>query len=180
MNTTICPTKVLDYYDGVLVFTAEDHDGQRYVGSIIDTTDGIDRYLVKGATPERIKDLENGRIDLRSLLLEHPDDGWHLTFDGHAPDQPLELHPQDGSLEATDFLPSDGYFLGEEETEMQPPAHRKMAAHQRGLHRSRARGRCFGRPPSGQSTSRLVVTKAADFVTGYHRCCNGARKIRPD
>ena len=47
MNPTIRPTKVLDYYDGVLVFTAEGDDGQQYVGSIVDTTDGIDRYLVK-------------------------------------------------------------------------------------------------------------------------------------
>ena len=32
MNPTIRPTKVLDYYDGVLVFTAEGDDGQQYVG----------------------------------------------------------------------------------------------------------------------------------------------------
>ena len=120
MNHTIRPTKVLDYYDGVLVFTGRDADGRQYVGSIIDTTDGIDRYLVKTATPERIKDLENGGIDLRRLLLENPSDSWYLTFDGAAPDQPLELHPQDGRLEDTDFLPSDGYFLGDEETEIQP------------------------------------------------------------
>ena len=120
MNHTIRPTKVLDYYDGVLVFTGRDTDGKQYVGSIIDTTDGIDRYLVKGATPERIKDLENAKIDLRSLLLENPSDSWYLTFDGNAPDQPLELHIQDGPLADTDFLPSDDYFLGDEDTEIQP------------------------------------------------------------
>ena len=120
MNQTIRPTKVLDYYDGVLVFTGEDADGHQYLGSIIDTTEGIDRYLVKGTTPERIKDLENGRVDLRSLLLENPSDSWYLTFDGHAPDQPLELHPQDGPLEATDFLPSDSYFLGDEDSGLPP------------------------------------------------------------
>lgn len=117
MNPTIRPTKVLDYYDGVLVFTAEGDDGQRYVGSIIDTTDGIDRYLVKATTPERVEDLEKGRVDLRSLLLENPGDDWFLTFDGNAPDRPLELHPQSGSIEATDFLPSDGYFLDDEDAE---------------------------------------------------------------
>ena len=114
MKMTIRPTRILDYYDGVLVFTAEGHDGRRYVGSIIDTTDGIDRYLVKAATPERIKDLEQGRVDLRSLLLEDPSDEWYLTFDGHAPDQPLELHPESSSIESTDFLPSEGYFLDDE------------------------------------------------------------------
>ena len=111
MNEMIRPNKVLDYWDGVLVFTGEDAGGRHYVASIIDTTDGIDRYQVKGTTPERISDLENGRIDLRSLLLENPSDHWYLTFDGNAPGQPLELHPQDGPLEATDFLPEDGCFL---------------------------------------------------------------------
>lgn len=115
MNPTIRPTKVLDYYDGVLVFTAEGDDGQRYVGSIIDTTDGIDRYLVKATTSERIKDLEKGKIDLRSLLLENPANEWFLTFDGNAPEQPLELHPQSGSIEGTDFLPSEDYFLTDDE-----------------------------------------------------------------
>ena len=114
MNPTIRPTKVLDYYDGVLVFTAEGDDDKRYVGSIVDTTAGIDRYLVKAATAERIKDLEQGRVDLRSLLLEDPSDEWYLTFDGHAPDQPLELYPQDTLLATTDFLPSEGYFLDDE------------------------------------------------------------------
>ena len=120
MNPTIRPTEVLDYYDGVLVFTAEDAGGRRYVGSIIDTTDGIDRYLVKTTTPERVKDLERGKVDLRSLLLENPSDQWYLTFDGNTSERPLELLPQDGPLEATDFLPSEGYFLGDDETEMQP------------------------------------------------------------
>ena len=120
MNQTIRPTKVLEYYDGVLVFTGEDVDGNQYVGSIIDTTDGIDRYLVKSATAERLNDLENGRIDLRGFLLESPSDHWYLTFDGNAPDQPLELHLQDGPLEATDFLPSEDYFLGDEDSGIQP------------------------------------------------------------
>ena len=114
MNPTIRPAKVLDYYDGVLVFTAEGDNGQQYVGSIIDTTDGIDRYLVKATTPEQISNLKNGKVDLRSLLLENPDDDWFLTFDGDAPDQPLVLHPQEVALKCTDFLPSEGYFLNDE------------------------------------------------------------------
>ena len=36
---------------------------------------------------------------------------WYLAYDGAAPDRPLELHPQDGPLAATDFLPADGYFM---------------------------------------------------------------------
>ncbi len=129
MNRTIRATKVLDYYDGVWVFTGQDSNSRQYVGSIIDTTDGIDRYLVKSATPERISDLEKGRIDLRSLLLENPYDHWYLTYDGAAPDQPLELHLQDGSLEDTEFLPSEGYFPGEDESTLSAATHNAAAPH---------------------------------------------------
>lgn len=120
MNKTIRPTKVLDYYDGVLVFTTKDAAGRQYIGSIIDSDNGIDRYLVKGAAPERVKDLEEGRIDLRRLLLENPSAPWYLTYDGNAPDQPLELRPQDGPLDAADFLPADGYYIADADTELPP------------------------------------------------------------
>ena len=151
MNQTIRPTKVLDYYDGVLVFTGRDADDRQYVGSIIDTTDGIDRYLVKGATPERIKDLQNGRVDLRSLLLENPSDNWYLTFDGKAPDQPLELHPQDGRLEDADFLPSEDYFLGDEDTEIQPRLIEKwLPINEVSIEAIREGGALAGHPPVNQ------------------------------
>ena len=151
MNPTIRPTKVLDYYDGVLVFTAEGDDGQQYVGSIIDTTDGIDRYLVKATTPERIKDLEKGRVDLRSLLLRNPSDKWYLTFDGNAPDQPLELYPQSGSIEATDFLPSEDYFLSDEETGMQPRLIEKwLPINEVSIEAVREGGALAGHPPVNQ------------------------------
>ena len=167
MNHTIRPTKVLDYYDGVLVFTGRDTDGRQYVGSIIDTTDGIDRYLVKTATPERIKDLENGSIDLRRLLLENPSDSWYLTFDGAAPDQPLELHPQDGRLEDTDFLPSDGYFLGDEETEIQPRLIEKwLPINEVSIEAIREGGALAGHPPVNQlhvwwARRPLIASRAA-------------------
>ena len=157
MNPTIRPNKVLDYYDGVLVFTAEGDDGQQYVGSIVDTTDGIDRYLVKAETPERIKDLEKGRVDLRSLLLRNPSDKWYLTFDGNAPDQPLELHPQSGSIEATDFLPSEDYFLGDEETGMRPRLIEKwLPINQISTEAIRERAGAVAGHPAPQPTPRLV------------------------
>ena len=167
MNPTIRPTKVLDYYDGVLVFTAEGDDGQQYVGSIIDTTDGIDRYLVKATTPDRIKDLEKGRVDLRSLLLRNPSDKWYLTFDGNAPDQPLELYPQSGSIEATDFLPSEDYFLGDEETGMRPRLIEKwLPINEVSIEAVREGGALAGHPPVNQlhvwwARRPLIASRAA-------------------
>ena len=167
MNPTIRPNRVLDYYDGVLVFTAEGDDGQQYVGSIIDTTDGIDRYLVKATTPERIKDLEKGRVDLRSLLLENPVNDWFLTFDGNVPDQPLELHPQSGSIEATDFLPSEGYFLDDQDAEAHERLIEKwLPINEISIEAVREGGALAGRPPVNQlhvwwARRPLIASRAA-------------------
>ena len=167
MNQTIRSTKVLDYYDGVLVFTAEGDDGQQYVGSIVDTTDGVDRYLVKTATSERIKDLKKGKVDLRSLLLENPCDQWYLTFDGHAPEQPLELQPQSGSIEATDFLPSDGYFLGDEDNAAQERLIEKwLPINEVSIEAVREGGALAGHPPVNQlhvwwARRPLIASRAA-------------------
>ena len=151
MNPTIRPTKVLDYYDGVLVFIAEGDDDQQYVGSIIDTTDGIDRYLVKATTPGRIKDLKRGRVDLRSLLLESPVNDWFLAFDGNAPDQPLELHPQRGSIETTDFLPSEGYFLDNQDAEAHERLIEKwLPINEVSIEAVREGGALAGHPPVNQ------------------------------
>ncbi len=167
MNPTIRPNKVLDYYDGVLVFTAEGDDGQQYVGSIIDITDGIDRYLVKATTPERIKDLEKGRVDLRSLLLENPTNDWFLAFDGNAPDQPLELHPQSGSIETTDFLPSEGYFLDDQDAEAHERLIEKwLPINEISIEAVREGGALAGHPPVNQlhvwwARRPLIASRAA-------------------
>ena len=167
MNPTIRPNKVLDYYDGVLVFTAEGDDGQQYVGSIIDTTDGIDRYLVKATTTERVKDLEKGKVDLRSLLLENPGDDWFLTFDGDKPDQPLELHPQSGSIEATDFLPSEGYFLDDKDAEADERLIEKwLPINEVSIEAVREGGALAGHPPVNQlhvwwARRPLIASRAA-------------------
>ena len=167
MNPTIRPNKVLDYYDGVLVFTAEGDDGQQYIGSIIDTTDGIDRYLVKATTPERIKDLKRGKVDLRSLLLENPLDDWFLTFDGTAPDQPLELHPQCGSIETTDFLPTEGYFLDDQDAEAHERLIEKwLPINEISIEAVREGGALAGHPPVNQlhvwwARRPLIASRAA-------------------
>ena len=167
MNPTIRPNKVLDYYDGVLVFTAEGDDGQQYVGSIIDTTDGIDRYLVKATTPERIKDLEKGRVDLRSLLLENPVNDWFLTFDGNAPDQPLELHPQSISIETTDFLPAESYFLDAQDAEVHERLIEKwLPVNEVSIEAVREGGALAGHPPVNQlhvwwARRPLIASRAA-------------------
>ena len=108
---TILPNAILDYYDGVRVFAGRDTIGGNYVGSMIGTVNGVDRYLVTGADPERLRQFRVGLLDLRTLMLETPGGEWYLTLADGKPGQPLVLQPQDEPLAATDFLPKPGYLL---------------------------------------------------------------------
>ncbi len=108
---TIYPTEILDYYDGIQLFAGRDKIGGHYIGSMVDTVSGVDRYLVTGAAPERLRQFRSGMLDLRTLLLEAPYGEWYLTLaDGEYGD-PLALQPQDGPLDQTDFLPEAGFLL---------------------------------------------------------------------
>ena len=77
---TVKITEILDYYDGILAFVAQDPIGGQYVASRIERTSQEDRYLVVGTKPERLDDLRNGKVDLRTLLLEMPDGQWYITI----------------------------------------------------------------------------------------------------
>lgn len=107
-------TEILDYYDGILVFVAQDRIGGQYVASLIERTSQNDRYLVVGTRPERLNDLRNGKVDLRTLLLEMPEGQWYITIPEGTLDEPMELELQSAPLGASDYLPGEDYFLGEE------------------------------------------------------------------
>ena len=119
---TVKITEILDYYDGILTFTAQDPIGGHYVGSIIERTSENDRYLIVGARPERLDDLRNGKVDLRALLLEAPDGEWYVTIPEGTIDDPMPLVLQHTLLADSVYLPDAGYFLGPEE----PPAEAKI------------------------------------------------------
>lgn len=110
---TIRDIKTLLYYDGVQVFEARDLIGGHYVGVMIGTKDSTDRYLVAGATPEALRRFRLGKLDLRSLLLESPDDEWYLTQVMDDFEQPLPLEKQNVGLANADFLPAPGFVLSE-------------------------------------------------------------------
>ena len=115
MMKTVKITEILDYYDGILAFVAQDTIGGHYVASLIERTSENDRYLIVGARPERLDDLRNGKVDLRALLLETPEGEWYITTPEGTIEDPLALIPQCTPLADSDYLPGDGYFLGPEE-----------------------------------------------------------------
>ena len=112
---TIRPTTVLDYYDGVQIFEGRDAIGGHYVGVLVDAVDRVDRYLVTGAAPERLRQFRSGSLDLRTLLLEVPGGEWYLTLSDGSGGEELVLRPQDGPLSAREeFLPLPDLFLADD------------------------------------------------------------------
>ena len=111
---TVKLTEVLDYYDGIQIFAAQDSAGDHYVCDIIDTVGDFDRYAVVGVSPERLDDFRVGRVDLRTILLEAPGGEWYITVADGTIDDPLTLEPQRESLAETGYLPDAGFFLAEE------------------------------------------------------------------
>ena len=109
---TIKLTEVLDYYDGIEVFAAQDAGGGHYIALAIDPVGGLERYVVTSAVPERLQQFRSGGLDLRTLLLEAPGGEWYLTVADGTINDPLSLDPQAGPLaEREDFLPEPGFIL---------------------------------------------------------------------
>ena len=108
---TIQYTNTLFSYDGPQVFEAQDATGGQYIAVAVEAQDGLDRYVVTGVGPERLRQFRAGRLDLRSLLAEAGSGEWYLTTPANGLDQPLVLVPQHTSIEASGFLPDAGFVL---------------------------------------------------------------------
>ena len=108
---TIQHTHTLFSYDGPQVFEARDAIGEQYIAVAVEAQNGLDRYLVTSVVPERLCQFRAGRLDLRSLLAEAGTGEWYLTTPAAGLDQPLVLVPQLTSIEASGFLPDEGFVL---------------------------------------------------------------------
>ena len=117
---TVKSGEILDYYDGPLVFEATDDAGNHYIASAIPHQDGLDRYAVTAARTERLRELCEGRLDLRTLMLEAPDGAWYLTSTNSDPGEYLTLERQEGNIENSDVLPLPGYTMEEPYPENEP------------------------------------------------------------
>ena len=113
---TIRITEILEYYDGIQIFAACDPIGGHYIGEMIETVGDYDRYAVVGVHPKRLEDLRDGKVDLRTLLLETPGGEWYTVMPEGEVDDPQKLIPQSTPLAETDHLPGEGYFLGPKDT----------------------------------------------------------------
>ena len=110
---TIRHTETLVYYDGAQVFAGRDTIDYCYIGVMVDSLGGADRYVVAGVSEECLKKFRAGSLDLRTLLLEGAQVAWYLTETDDDFVEPLVLEAQTKGICETDFLPADGFTLGE-------------------------------------------------------------------
>ena len=108
---TVKLAAVLDYYDGIQIFSARDASGNCYIAAALDQVGDHTRYLVTKAAPERLLRFCTRRLDLRTLLLEAPNGEWYTTIADGSIDDPLTLEPQAGALAGSGCLPDEGFFL---------------------------------------------------------------------
>ena len=110
---TVTHVSTLFYYDGPQVFEARDADGIPYIGVMIPPSDtSQERYLAVAVTLSRLRKFRDGRLDLRSLVLESARDGWYLATEGPNPGGPLDIEAQSTPLaEEGTLLPAKGFFL---------------------------------------------------------------------
>ena len=110
--TSISPTEILIYYDGVEVFAGCDPIGGHYIGMALKRTSKYEHYLVTGVRPERLRQFRWGTVDLRTLFLEAPGGHWYKARAGGDLGECVELEPQEGSIaDADDLLPLEGLTL---------------------------------------------------------------------
>ena len=117
---TVTPTTVLDYYDGIQIFAAQDATGGHYIGTMVGTEGDYGRYLVTGVSPADLHLFRCGEMDLRALLLASPTDERFITVATGKFSDPLRLTAVEEPLEQTAFLPEEGFFLEEEAIEDTP------------------------------------------------------------
>ncbi len=108
---TIQHTNTLFSCDDPQVFEAQDETGGQYIAVAVEAQDGLDRYLVTGVGPGRLRQFRAGLLDLRSLLAEAGTGEWYMTTLAAGLNQPLMLVPQHTSIEASGFLPDAGFVL---------------------------------------------------------------------
>ena len=116
---TVMPDTVLDYYDGIQIFTANDDIGGQYIGTMIDHKDDHGRYLVVGVSPANLHLFRCGEMDLRTLLLASPPYERFVTIASGTYLDPLHLDLLDEPLENSSLLPKKGFYLEEEPIEDQ-------------------------------------------------------------
>ena len=109
-------TRTIVYYDGILLFEAEDPIGGTYLASHVEPVPRGERYLVVGCRPDDLRLFRHGAIELRSLLQESAEYGWYLA-DLTNTERPMAIRDQGYEIIPEKYLPGDGITIAEYEVD---------------------------------------------------------------
>ena len=115
---TIKATEILDYYDGIEIFSGVDEAGRKYLGLRSEAAGDYDRYMVVGVLPEPLHKFRCGKLDLRELMLDSPAGAWYMTAADMAFGEPMPLEAQSAPLHKSKFLPMPGFTLSDSQEEI--------------------------------------------------------------
>ena len=102
--------EILDYYDCVLLFEAEDETGRKYIAVHDDDYQTGCEYIVTPVIQTNLTAFKAGRMDLRRLMAESPDGQWYMTRIG-VETTDIELDPRDGPFNDSGNLPAEGHYI---------------------------------------------------------------------
>ena len=118
---TIRATEILEYYDGIEIFSGVDEAGCKYLGLRSESAGDHDRYMVVEVRPERLREFRHCTLDLRDLMLESPAGAWYMTTADMDFGEPMALEAQKTPLRQSEFLPPADFTLDDsQEVEIEP------------------------------------------------------------
>ena len=101
----------LDYYDGILSFSALDDEGNKYFAHLYDHYQYSSQYTVVKVNDEDWKLYENREIDMRDMMVKSLENGLFIVL-AKKIDEPMNLLRIMGSTEKDydDYFPGSGVY----------------------------------------------------------------------
>ena len=102
--------EILDYYDCVFLFEAEDETGRKYIAVHNDDYQTGCEYIVTPVIRTNLTEFKAGRMDLRHLMAASPNGQWYTTRMG-VETTGVVLEPGDGPVADSGNLPAEGRYI---------------------------------------------------------------------
>lgn len=100
----------LDYYDGILLFEAQDSIGGSYLATILEMGQDVDTYLMVRCRPDELRLFKQGEFELRQLFERSAQYGWFRAY-LHSLNEPLTVDYQTAETIPDNVLPEPGFRL---------------------------------------------------------------------
>lgn len=110
MEPQLTYVRTLIYFDGPQLFVAEDRIGTNYLCLIADEIDDVDQFLCMPLSSSRLREIEQGNLELRAAFLE-PEIGDLYTGSERSANNTLTLTVSVDNEVPEDWYPQEGFFL---------------------------------------------------------------------